>query len=62
MAKSDISVQDILAGDKTNYLEGIQVPAKYSFWDFHVAIQDAMGSITTIRNRKEHYSTKLLTD
>jgi hypothetical protein len=21
----------------------IQVPAKYSFWDFHVAIQDAMG-------------------
>ena len=21
----------------------IQVPVKYSFWDFHVAIQDAMG-------------------
>jgi hypothetical protein len=21
----------------------IQVPAKYSFWDLHVAIQDAMG-------------------
>jgi hypothetical protein len=21
----------------------IQVPAKYSFWDFHVAIQDSMG-------------------
>jgi len=21
----------------------IQVPSKYSFWDFHVAIQDAMG-------------------
>jgi len=21
----------------------IQVPAKYTFWDFHVAIQDSMG-------------------
>jgi hypothetical protein len=21
----------------------IQVPAKYSFWDLHIAIQDAMG-------------------
>jgi hypothetical protein len=22
---------------------GVQVPAKYSFWDLHVALQDAMG-------------------
>jgi len=32
-----------LTGSKPSIWRRIQVPSTYSFWDFHVAIQDAMG-------------------
>ena len=32
-----------LVGIERTVWRRIQVPAKYSFWDLHVAIQDAMG-------------------
>lgn len=32
-----------LKGSKPNIWRRIQVPENYSFWDLHVAIQDAMG-------------------
>ena len=33
----------VLSGTNPLVWRRIQVPAEYSFWDFHVAIQDAMG-------------------
>src|SRR6266540_3584234 len=33
----------VLAGTNPVVWRRIQVPARYSFWDLHVAIQDAMG-------------------
>jgi hypothetical protein len=33
----------VLSGSDPLVWRRIQVPEKYSFWDFHVAIQDAMG-------------------
>lgn len=33
----------VLTGTNPLVWRRIQVPAEYSFWDFHVAIQDAMG-------------------
>ncbi len=33
----------VLSGTEPLVWRRIQVPAKYSFWDLHVAIQDAMG-------------------
>ena len=32
-----------LKGSKPSIWRRIQVPENYSFWDLHVAIQDAMG-------------------
>ena len=32
-----------LQGIRPPIWRGIQVPGNYSFWDLHVAIQDAMG-------------------
>ena len=33
----------MLRGVKPLVWRRVQVPARYSFWDLHVAIQDAMG-------------------
>ena len=33
----------VLSGTNPLVWRRVQVPAEYSFWDFHVAIQDAMG-------------------
>jgi len=33
----------VLSGTEPLVWRRIQVPEKYSFWDLHVAIQDAMG-------------------
>ncbi|MBU1702579.1 MAG: plasmid pRiA4b ORF-3 family protein, partial [Candidatus Eisenbacteria bacterium] len=33
----------ILQGIKPPIWRRIQIPSDYTFWDFHVAIQDAMG-------------------
>jgi hypothetical protein len=37
----------VLTGIEPLVWRRIQVPAAYSFWDLHVAIQDAMGGSTT---------------